>query len=431
MPASQTRLDRLKSLHKDLGRVHPFPWSRMEEWINKANPIIRHDFPDHFDEFKRAAADPKWIKLRPSLTALSQNRSAEMDRLKFDKEREDRSLADDAKKCISAFIDGLLQVAEALEINAPDPSGPKSSMNVPVPVSSPAASTSPYRDASKVFVVHGRNAAARNAIFELLRAVGLNPLEWDEIVRETGHGSPYIGEVLKKGFEIAQATVVLMTPDDEARLIKNLQKPDDPDDETAFTLQPRQNVLLEAGMALGIDEARTIIVEVGKLRPISDTDGRHVVRMSSTPESRKRLIDRLKTAGCAVSDGRLDWLSTGDFDGAVKDLTPSTTTAAKATSATVLDYIEGLDTDELYIIAVALLNNTQTLHHGRNSSVAASLRHKGFIEAVSFDPTVGLDAPYVFPPAIWKLLRDRRLLLVANAVAANSLRPDRLKNLQQ
>jgi hypothetical protein len=31
-------------------------------------------------------------------------------------------------------------------------------------------------------------------------------------------------------------------------------------------MQPRANVLFEAGMALGRDEARTIIVELGKVK---------------------------------------------------------------------------------------------------------------------------------------------------------------------
>lgn len=42
----------------------------------------------------------------------------------------------------------------------------------------------------KVFVVHGRNNAAREALFTFLRAIGLQPLEWSEIVKATGKQGP-------------------------------------------------------------------------------------------------------------------------------------------------------------------------------------------------------------------------------------------------
>ena len=68
-----------------------------------------------------------------------------------------------------------------------------------------------------VFVVHGRNEAARVAMFEFLRALDLHPMEWSEVRAQTGQASPYIGEVLDTAFSHARAIVVLLTPDDEAR----------------------------------------------------------------------------------------------------------------------------------------------------------------------------------------------------------------------
>ena len=68
------------------------------------------------------------------------------------------------------------------------------------------------------FVVHGRNEAARKAMFEFLIALDLHPLEWSESVTDTGKASPYIGEILDAAFSRAHAIVVLFTPDDEARL---------------------------------------------------------------------------------------------------------------------------------------------------------------------------------------------------------------------
>ena len=172
-------------------------------------------------------------------------------------------------------------------------------------------------DTRKVFVVHGRNNAAREALFTFLRAIGLHPLEWSEIVKATGKASPYIGEVLEKGFSIAQAVVVLMTPDDEARLREQYRGSSEPPHETELTPQPRPNVLLEGGMALGLFPDRTVIVELGTLRPISDIGGRHVIRMNDAPERRQDLAQRLETAGCAVNTSGTDWYKAGSFTDAL------------------------------------------------------------------------------------------------------------------
>jgi predicted nucleotide-binding protein len=165
-----------------------------------------------------------------------------------------------------------------------------------------------------VFVVHGRNMKARDAMFTFLRSVGLKPIEGSQAIKMTGKGSPYVGEVLDVAFSNAQAIVVLMTPDDEARLRAEFLSDGDPDHEKYYTPQPRQNVIFEAGMAIGRDENRTILVELGQLRHMSDIVGRHTVRMNNAPEKRSDLVDRLQTAGCEVDTSGRDWFSAGDFD---------------------------------------------------------------------------------------------------------------------
>ena len=55
-------------------------------------------------------------------------------------------------------------------------------------------------DPRKVFVIHGRNEAARKGLFDFLRSIGLDPIEWSEAIRLTGKGSPYIGQVLDAAF---------------------------------------------------------------------------------------------------------------------------------------------------------------------------------------------------------------------------------------
>jgi predicted nucleotide-binding protein len=166
----------------------------------------------------------------------------------------------------------------------------------------------------KVFVVHGRNKIINRDFFAFLRSLGLRPIEWSEAVETTGQGSPYIGDVLEMAFSSAQAIVILMTPDDEARLKPTLQSTEDAEYEKRLTGQPRPNVLFEAGMAFGRNPQRTVIVQVGKMKPFSDIEGRHVVRLTSAPKRRREIANRLRTAGCAVNDTGTDWLSAGNFE---------------------------------------------------------------------------------------------------------------------
>lgn len=166
-------------------------------------------------------------------------------------------------------------------------------------------------DRRRVFVIHGRNEPARKGMFAFLRALGLEPIEWSQAISLTGKGSPYIGEVLDRAFEEAQAIVVLQTPDDVAYLHESLTHPDDP--ECDPQMQPRPNVLFEAGMAMGRNAERTVIVELGKVKQFSDIHGRHVVRLDDSLQQRQALAIRLRTAGCAVNTDGTDWHSTGDL----------------------------------------------------------------------------------------------------------------------
>jgi predicted nucleotide-binding protein len=175
------------------------------------------------------------------------------------------------------------------------------------------APTNISHDTSTVFVVHGRNEPLRRSVFAFLRALSLQPLEWSEAVKLTGAGAPYIGQILDRAFTVAQAVVVVLSPDDIAMLQPYLASDSDPPHEREPTGQPRPNVLFEAGMALGRNPDRTILVEIVSSRPFSDIAGRHVVRLDNSPERRHALLDRLRTAGCAVSTSGTDWLGEGDF----------------------------------------------------------------------------------------------------------------------
>jgi predicted nucleotide-binding protein len=170
--------------------------------------------------------------------------------------------------------------------------------------------------ARNVFVVYGRDWEARDALFRLLRFLDLRPLEWEKLVHATAEGSPFLGKVVADAPALAQAAVVILTPDDEVRLHPRLRH--DPEDafELRRALQPRPNVLLELGMALAAFPQRTIIVEFGTMRPFADLAGRNVIRFdagSSPHIALKSIAGRLKNAGCPVDDRGTDWLNVAPF----------------------------------------------------------------------------------------------------------------------
>ena len=171
------------------------------------------------------------------------------------------------------------------------------------------------RDPRNVFVVHGRDDNARRAMFEFLRSIDLKPIEWSNAVALTDKPNPYVGEILDAAFTEAAAIVVLLTPDDEARLRRPFVQPNDPPHEKQITPQARANVLFEAGMAMGRCQDRTILVELGTLRPFSDIGGRHVIRLDDSIAKRQELANRLQAAGCPVDLAGTDWHTTGDFSG--------------------------------------------------------------------------------------------------------------------
>jgi len=55
-----------------------------------------------------------------------------------------------------------------------------------------SSAVSEASDKRRVFVVFGRNTAARDAMFTFLRGIDLEPIEWEQAVAMTGQRSPYI-----------------------------------------------------------------------------------------------------------------------------------------------------------------------------------------------------------------------------------------------
>lgn len=167
---------------------------------------------------------------------------------------------------------------------------------------------------NSVFVVHGRNEALRRSMFEFLRALGLNPKEWEAAVLEAKGGNPDIGDIIETAMKKVSAVVVLLSPDDEAKLKDEFCKRDEKRTEGKLQGQARPNVIFEAGLALGSHPEKTLIVQVGKVRKFSDIAGKHIAHLSNDTARRNDVANRLHKITGKVSKVGSDWISAGNFD---------------------------------------------------------------------------------------------------------------------
>ncbi len=160
----------------------------------------------------------------------------------------------------------------------------------------------------RVFIVHGRDGVMTKRFFDLLSRVKLDPLEWETLVEASGSTSPYLGQVVAIAPHQAQATLVLLSADDVVELHSDLRLPGDMQHERARSGQ---------GLALTAYPERTIVVEIGELRPVADLAGLNVIRFDGSSVAIKKVLDRLEHAGCPVDWTGDHWLDESRFRGLV------------------------------------------------------------------------------------------------------------------
>ena len=165
----------------------------------------------------------------------------------------------------------------------------------------------------KVFLVDGRDHAARETLTELLKAFDLEVVSWREAAAHAGGGTPHTGDVVAAGLRLADAVVVLLTPDDVGYVRPVRRDPRDDPHDLEPTGQARLSVVFEAGIAMALARRRTVLVEVGAVRGMTDVAGVDVVRMDDTVERRRDLAARLRAAGLAVDLHGDEWRSAGSF----------------------------------------------------------------------------------------------------------------------
>lgn len=170
---------------------------------------------------------------------------------------------------------------------------------------------------NSVFVVHGRDTQLNADMFAFLRAIGLNPLEWTQAVKAAKGTNPHVDDIIEGAMDKVQGVIVMFSPDEQARLKAEFCSGAEDRRKQVNVLngQPRPNVIFEAGLALGRHSRKTLLVQVGDIRDISDIAGKHMVYLSNDAASRKEFAQRLKSKLKLQVDLTGDqWLKDGDFD---------------------------------------------------------------------------------------------------------------------
>ncbi|MFT4283569.1 MAG: nucleotide-binding protein [Protaetiibacter sp.] len=250
------------------------------------------------------------------------------------KEREDATLQSREVAALMVAVDAGLSVkkyATSVELAELRQAQQISGQATPAPAARAAAPSAAPRQRGRqtsapraarpkrgreVMVVHGRDEKAKDAMFAFLKALDLKPLEWTTGIKETGSANPTVQQIVNALFSKASAVVVLLTPDDEARLRAPFHEANDPPHEVNLTPQARPNVLFEAGMAISSHPDRTVMVQIGYVRPFTDIGGSFITHMTNHISKRKELATKL-SAACAVDMDGEGWRTAaegGDFE---------------------------------------------------------------------------------------------------------------------
>jgi hypothetical protein len=182
----------------------------------------------------------------------------------------------------SLFWNFLLRYAPTAPPPASDPQVATTAAANPTPAPRPTP-----RSPNRVFVVHGRNAKARDDVVSFLASVGL--------VGIVLHEQPNMGRHLLTKF-IAEAkevtfAVVIMSDDDVGGA--NGEKP---------APRARQNVILELGYFLAyLGQARVCALKTPKVETPSDFDGIVYIEMAKDDKWKGLLLRELRAANMPVT----------------------------------------------------------------------------------------------------------------------------------
>ena len=147
---------------------------------------------------------------------------------------------------------------------------------------------------NRVFVIHGHDGDAREAVARFLENLGLQPIIL--------HEQPNKGRTTIEKFEDhADVTfaVVLLTPDDEGKR---------KDDQSDLKPRARQNVILELGFFLGwLGRKHVCSLVKGNVETPSDYDGVVYTKLDDASARKMKLVQELKAASFDIDANKVIW----------------------------------------------------------------------------------------------------------------------------
>lgn len=160
----------------------------------------------------------------------------------------------------------------------------------------------------EIFVVHGHNHKALDAFTSFAEDLDLIVLGFVDArraalaeMRQAGRPLTTL-DVVTYGTSAVSAVVVLLTPDEAVTAASEAGS-------SPPRLQPRPNVIFEAGLAYGKLPARTLMVKVGNVEAWSDVEGVQYATFSNDPRQREELVGWLEAFGLPVARNRKKWAS--------------------------------------------------------------------------------------------------------------------------
>jgi len=150
----------------------------------------------------------------------------------------------------------------------------------------------------KAFLIYGHDNEARVVVERFVRSLGVNVMPFHQAAPGR-NDIDYVLATVLNGIEQADVVIALLTPDEQAAW-------HDPQTgayqektalgESLAGWQPRPNVLLEIGIAVGMARGKMILVRVGPIRTISDLAGVQMVSLDDMlfgPKLTHAIVERI------------------------------------------------------------------------------------------------------------------------------------------